>query len=122
MHLRELLAVQGRHQLPGTRLGGDEVLRQRDGGVSANVAEGGEKKGVLNVAGETADAEKLGRGRGLPHNHFMAPLQPQALHPEHHPFQQPRQRVGEGDLGRHFFTHDCFSQRLVGWGGGQRSK
>lgn len=60
MHLRELLAVQRGHQLPGPRLGGDEVLRQRDGGVSANIAGGGgEKNWVLNVPEETGDAEML---------------------------------------------------------------
>lgn len=64
MHLRELLAVQRGHQLPGARLGGDEVLRQRDGGVSANVAGGGGNE-MLNVAEETADAEMLGEGEGL---------------------------------------------------------
>ena len=44
----------------------------------------------------------------------MAPLQSQTLHPKHHPFQRPRQRVGECDLGCHFFTDYSFSQRLVG--------
>lgn len=44
----------------------------------------------------------------------MALLQPQALHPEHHPHQHPWQRVGEGDLGRHFFADYSFPQRLVG--------
>lgn len=52
--------------------------------------------------------------RDLPDNHLMALLQPQALHPEHHPHQHPGQRVSEGDLGRHFFADYGFSQRLVG--------
>lgn len=38
VHLCELLAVQRRHQLPGSRLCGDEVLRQRHRGESTHVA------------------------------------------------------------------------------------
>lgn len=50
VHLRQLFAVQRCHQLPGSRLGGDEMLRQRHGGVSANIT--GRENGMLNVAEE----------------------------------------------------------------------
>lgn len=39
MHMRELFAVEGRHQLSGSRLDGDEVLCQCHCSVSANVTE-----------------------------------------------------------------------------------
>lgn len=42
VHLCELLAVKRRHQLPGSRLSGDEVLRQRDSGESTHIAVRGE--------------------------------------------------------------------------------
>lgn len=48
----------------------------------------------------------------LPHNHFVALLQTQALHSEDHSFQHTRQGVGEGDLGRHLLTDHGISQRL----------
>lgn len=48
-----------------------------------------------------------------PHNHLMAFLQTQALHPEHHSLQHARQWVGEGDLGCHLFSHDGFSHGLL---------
>lgn len=48
-----------------------------------------------------------------PHNHLMAFLQTQALHPEHHSLQHARQRVGEGDLGCHLLPHDGFSHGLL---------
>lgn len=56
VHLRQLFAVHRCHQLPGSRLGGDEVLRQCHGGVSANIA--GRGNGMLNVAEERRDAER----------------------------------------------------------------
>lgn len=48
----------------------------------------------------------------LPHNHFMAPLQTQALHSEHHFLEHAWQGVGEGNLGCHLLTSYSFSQRL----------
>lgn len=48
----------------------------------------------------------------LPHDHFMALLQTQALHSEDHPFQHTRQGVGEGDLGGHLLADHSISQRL----------
>lgn len=44
MHLWKLFTVEGRHQLPGSRLGGDEVLCQRHFGVGADVTERGKMK------------------------------------------------------------------------------
>lgn len=48
-----------------------------------------------------------------PHDHLVASLQTQALHSEHHSLQQARQRVGEGDLGCHFLSHNGFSHGLL---------
>lgn len=48
-----------------------------------------------------------------PHDHLMASLQTQALHPEHHSLQHARQRVAEGDLSCHFLSHDGFSLGLL---------
>ena len=39
VHLCELFAVEGRHQLPGSGLRGDKVLRQRHRGVTTNITE-----------------------------------------------------------------------------------
>lgn len=38
VHLSELLAVERRHQLPGSRLSGDEVLSQRHRGEATDIA------------------------------------------------------------------------------------
>lgn len=52
MHLRQLFAVQRCHQLPGSGLGGDEVLRQCHGGVGANITGGEGREGELKVVKE----------------------------------------------------------------------
>lgn len=46
VHLCQLFAVQRCHQLPGSRLGGDEMLCQCHGGVSANIT--GRENRMLN--------------------------------------------------------------------------
>lgn len=46
VHLCELFTVKRRHQLPGSRLGGDEVLCQCHCGVTADVTEGKEEWNV----------------------------------------------------------------------------
>lgn len=99
VHLRELFTVKRRHQLPGSRLGGDEVLCHCHFGETADVTEREKRSGILvwrrsspgagNVGGNVWVRE-MGRQKGgrclmfLPHNHFMALLQTQALHSEHH--------------------------------------
>ena len=50
----------------------------------------------------------------LPYNYFMTLLKTQALHPEHHSLQCMGQGVREGNLGGHFLSNHCFSQRLPG--------
>lgn len=116
VNLRELFTVEGRHQLPGSGLGGDEVLRQCHRGVTADVAEG-EKRSRMLVWRRRCRRKRVEMRRCLvflPHDHFMALLQTQALHSEHHALQRPRQRVGEGDLGRHLLADHSVSQRLPG--------
>lgn len=43
VHLLQLFAVQRGHQLPGSRLGGDEMLRQGHSGVSTDITGGGKQ-------------------------------------------------------------------------------
>lgn len=52
VHLCELFTVERRHQLPGSGLGGDEVLRQSHRGVTANITEREEDQGNISLGKE----------------------------------------------------------------------
>lgn len=52
MHLCELFAVERRHQLPGSGLRGDEVLRQCHRGVTADVTEREKEEPDISVGVE----------------------------------------------------------------------
>lgn len=70
VHLRELFAVKRRHQLPGSGLGGDEVLRQCHRGVTSDVTAGGTED--ISVGGKKIRRQM--RERALFHELTPRPL------------------------------------------------